>query len=367
MYLFKRLIAFVSGMRVSLQINLLLSLLFCSVLFSGYIAINQLRIFSTDAISINNFGIIRGSIQRISKQELNGVDTQQLIKKVAKLIESEKSGKFLNSPHISEIYKNKFNQEIKQLENTWDELKRLIYKSKKNKKFKDAVFHQSEMCWEHANKVVYSAQKISEIKHNNYKSMLVKIMFFVGFFILGIIVLVYKIVHKRLEVDAITDPLTKLYNRSYFDKILLQQGQLSSRYHSTFSLLLIDVDFFKNVNDDFGHQKGDTVLVLLAQLLLNNSREHDYIFRFGGEEFALILPHTEQANAVMLAEKYRKLISEHDFGLGRGLTVSIGVSQFAKDESKESLFRRVDSALYQAKSQGRNIVVSEAHQYTLNL
>ncbi len=362
MYLLKRLIASISGIRVSLQINFLLVLLFCSVLISGYIAINQLRIFSIDAVTINNFGIIRGSIQRISKQELAGLSAERLITRVDKLIVEEKSAKFLNTPHISKIYKKKFNQEIKQLENSWNELKRLIYQKGKNQKLKDTLYYQSEICWDHANKVVYSAQKISEKKYKNYKKILIKIILFVGLFILGIIVLVYKIVHKRLEVDAITDPLTKLYNRSYFDKTLLKQRRLSSRYLSTFSLLLIDVDFFKNVNDDFGHQKGDAILIMLAQLLLKNSREHDYIFRYGGEEFALILPHTEQANAEIMAEKYRKLVSENDFGLNRELTVSIGVSQFAKDESIESLIRRVDSALYQAKSQGRNKVVSNVHQ-----
>lgn len=362
MYLLKRLIAFVPGMRVSLQINFLLVLLFCSVLFSGYIAISQLKSFSNDAVTINNFGIIRGSIQRISKQELAGVETERLIARVDKLIVKEKSAKFLTTLHISEIYKKKFNQEIKQLEISWKELKLLINQKGNNQKLKDTLYYQSEICWDHANKVVYSAQKISEKKYESYKKVLVKIILFVGLFILGIILLVYKIVHKRLEVDAITDTLTKLYNRSYFDKTLSKQRRLSSRYLSTFSLLLIDVDFFKNVNDDFGHQKGDTILIMLAQLLLKNSREHDYIFRYGGEEFALILPHTEQANAEIMAEKYRKLVSENDFGLNRELTVSIGVSQFAKDESIESLIRRVDSALYQAKSQGRNKVVSKVHQ-----
>lgn len=367
MHLFKSMIASVSGMRVSLQINLLLLLLFCSVLLSGYIAINLLKIFNDDAVTINNLGIIRGSIQRISKQELNGVDTAQLIQRIDNLLETEKSGKFIYTSQVSEIDENRFNQEIKDIESAWGELKQLVLQHRKNNKFKDALFQHSEKCWDYANKVVFSAQKISEKKHNYYKSILINIMLVVSFFILAIIAVVYKVVHKRLELDAITDPLTKLFNRCYFDKILSKQRSLSIRHNAAFSLLLLDVDYFKNVNDDFGHQKGDTVLSLLAKLLLKNSREHDYICRFGGEEFALILPHTEQNDAVMLAEKYRKLISEYDFGLSRQLTVSIGVSQFASDESIESLFRRVDSALYQAKSQGRNKVVSEVHQYMLDL
>lgn len=367
MYIFKKTIASVSGMRVSLQINLLLLLLFCSVLLSGYVAINQLKIFNDDAVSINNLGIIRGSIQRISKQELNGINTAQLIKKVDTLIETEKQGKFVYTSKVTDVDKDRFSREIRQLEYIWGELKQFIFQHRKNNELKDALFQHSEKCWEHANKVVFSAQKISETKHNYYKNILIDIMLVVSLFILAIIAVVYKIVHKRLEVDAVTDPLTKLFNRSYFDRILLKQRSLSLRHNATFSLLLLDVDYFKDVNDKFGHQKGDTVLSLLANLLLNNSREHDYVCRFGGEEFALVLPYTEQSDAVLLADKYRKLISEYDFGLNRQLTVSIGVSQFAGDESIESLFRRVDSALYQAKSQGRNKVVSEVHQYMLDL
>lgn len=358
-YKFKKMISALLDMQISLKINFLLMLLFGSVLVSGYISINQLRVFNNDAVTINNFGIIRGSIQRVSKLSLISNDNEQFIKDIDRLIGIEKSGDFLSVSNISSEDEMIFRKEIKSLEESWGQLKKIIYKpSERNSKFLEQVHQVSEICWENANKVVFRAQKISEAKLTNYREMLFKILVLLGVFILIIIALVYIVIHQKLEVEVITDSLTKIFNRNYFDKILAKNRSLSLRYNSTFSLLIVDVDYFKSVNDDFGHQKGDAILISLSELLLNNSRENDYVFRIGGEEFALILPHITNKSAEKLAEKYRKQISQYDFKLGRKLTVSIGVSEYAKDESVEALFRRVDNALFQAKSHGRNKVIS---------
>lgn len=151
--------------------------------------------------------------------------------------------------------------------------------------------------------------------------------------------------------------MTKLFNRKYFEQVINQQISICQRYHSTLSLIILDLDNFKKVNDEFGHQKGDEVLILFSELLLKNIRNVDFAFRIGGEEFAIIAPHTNFKQATRLAEKYRKFISEADFNLGRPLTSSLGVTDYSENSTNETIFKCADKALYQAKSEGRNTVV----------
>lgn len=342
--------------NLALKINILLFILLCGVVVSGYISIDQLRIFKGDALTINNWGIVRGSIQRISKLELTKIHTAQLIKNVDKILIAEKNGDFIKQFYSSSLLKKKMKNDIDRLEKSWEDLKILFTKYRSNQSYKGELIRQSEKCWINANNVVFDAQELSEEKQKKYKDNLFTLIIFVIIFILGIIYTVYIIVHKNLEVNVITDALTQLFNRDYFDRILHKQEKYCTRNKSTFSLLLCDVDFFKRINDEFGHQQGDRVLIQLSRLLKNNSREYDYIFRYGGEEFALVLPQTTLAQAMEVAEKYRNLVAKEDFGLGKSLTVSTGVSEFSQDENVEHLFKRTDNALYQAKSSGRNKV-----------
>ena len=356
----------ISSMNISLKINLLLLILFGGVLLAGYTSILQLQTFHNDALSINNLGIVRGSIQRITKNELNFINSDWNIRKVDTILTQEKIQYQTKNIDIPNEELKTILQQFYHLESAWLDLKKqyVVYRSSKINS--DKIIEKSEICWEKANKVVYSAQKMSEIKHEHYKQRVITILTAVSVFILGIIYLVYKIVHKNLEVGIITDPMTNLFNRNHFNEILQKQITLNSRYSSPFSLILCDVDFFKDINDEFGHQQGDKVLVHLASLLQNNARENDYVFRIGGEEFALIFPHTNQKQAAIIADKFRQLVSEVNFGLNKKITISIGVCECSTDEGAEALFRRADNALYQAKSSGRNKVVSEPYQHIID-
>ena len=345
-------------MRVSFQIILLLFVLFSSVLTGGYLAIDQLKIFKHDAFVINNLGIIRGSIQRITKTELNNSNSDDLITQLDRVIDRVKFRYAVDIVSTYHIKQKNINEIIRHLEGEWIILKQLYYKHRKNQVYTSKIIQQSELCWNKANRAVSVAQEISEQKLGNYKEQIVSILFGISIFILAIISLVYKIVHENLEVDVITDPMTKLYNRNYLDKVLHKQELLSKRYNSYFSLILCDIDFFKEVNDDFGHPVGDKVLILLSQLLNDNARKVDYVFRLGGEEFAIIVPQSNLEQSTIMAEKYRAVVSETDFDIGRKLTISIGVSQFSLNETSENLFKRADIALYEAKSSGRNRVIS---------
>lgn len=164
----------------------------------------------------------------------------------------------------------------------------------------------------------------------------------------------------QLQQMAITDGLTGLYNYSYFRKILRQEVLRSLRYGQPVSLLMMDIDFFKMYNDQFGHLKGDQILRQFALLLCKNIRQTDFLARYGGEEFALILPSTDKESAHIVGEKLRKLVENAKFPLSEKLpfgrvTISIGVANVPQDvKEDERLIQLADQALYRAKREGRN-------------
>lgn len=162
----------------------------------------------------------------------------------------------------------------------------------------------------------------------------------------------------QLEHLSQTDALTEVGNRLYFNRNLDKEIQRSHRYHSDLSLLMFDVDFFKKVNDNYGHDVGDKVLIELARRIKSLLRETDIFCRFGGEEFAIIMPETGGEEAQNTAERLRKVIEEvSQAEFPTRLTISFGVGQLTKWDSEKSLLKRVDDALYRAKELGRNRVV----------
>lgn len=161
----------------------------------------------------------------------------------------------------------------------------------------------------------------------------------------------------ELEYAASRDPLTSLWNRRHFQVVLEKVHEQKRRHDVDFSLLILDIDHFKSINDRFGHDKGDEVLVLLARTLKNMVRETDAVCRWGGEEFIILLPQTDISNATHLAECIRASVTKMQIPEISHVTVSIGAAQYQLEETKESLLKRADAALYQAKASGRNKVV----------
>lgn len=158
-----------------------------------------------------------------------------------------------------------------------------------------------------------------------------------------------------------TDPLTHLCNRRCLMETLEKELKRSARSHSPLSLIMVDIDHFKRVNDTFGHQQGDVVLVEMSKVLLEHLREYDMAARFGGEEFSLVLPETELLPAVQVAERLRHSATQLSFApplQDLKLTISLGVATFpnGKVRGVDDLIREADEALYQAKRQGRNQV-----------
>ena len=152
--------------------------------------------------------------------------------------------------------------------------------------------------------------------------------------------------------QALTDTLTRLPNRRAFELALTRELSRAERYGTPFSLVLVDLDRFKQINDTLGHDHGDEVLRRVARFLVEGVRREDVVARWGGEEFALLLPSTRASDALRLAERLRQALEDLDLGV----TASFGVAEYLPGESEEALFRRADQALYRAKERGRNRV-----------
>lgn len=165
--------------------------------------------------------------------------------------------------------------------------------------------------------------------------------------------------YKKIELLSITDKLTQLYNRTKIDQLLADELKRAERYAEGFSVILIDLDHFKSVNDNHGHQVGDSVLQELSRLLRDSVRETDYVGRWGGEEFIVISPNAEIATAMQVAEKLRKAIDEYSFSVVGHKTASFGVASHRAGDDADSMTRRADEFLYIAKEEGRNRVVGE--------
>ena len=165
----------------------------------------------------------------------------------------------------------------------------------------------------------------------------------------------------RQYMLATTDGLTELYNHRYFKEQMRQMIDSSTRYGTQFSLIILDIDFFKKFNDTFGHQAGDAVLKQVAQTLKRNVRASDIVCRYGGEEMSIILSNTNYDIALSTAKKICKRVSSRTFKLPKGketfVTISLGVSTFPQDGiSVEEIIEAADTRLYHAKNTGRNKV-----------
>ena len=155
------------------------------------------------------------------------------------------------------------------------------------------------------------------------------------------------------------DYLTGCYNRAFFEKRAKEELERATRYQKPLSLLMLDLDYFKKVNDTYGHMAGDGVLKQVTATINDILRSSDVFGRFGGEEFVMLSPETTVEGAVNVAEKIRSAIENTVCPMAGKITVSIGVVERTADDSLDDLYRRVDQQLYRAKTSGRNRVVAD--------
>jgi len=167
--------------------------------------------------------------------------------------------------------------------------------------------------------------------------------------------------NKLLENLAITDGLTGVYNYRFFYQKLKEEFERAKRYETPLACIMMDLDFFKNINDKYGHMVGDTVLIELATKITENIRKNDVFARYGGEEFVLLLPHTSENGAYNEAERIRKAVENFHFShVEEGeVKISLGISNYPADyiNTPDDLLKCADTALYKAKKSGRNRTV----------
>lgn len=178
----------------------------------------------------------------------------------------------------------------------------------------------------------------------------------------GAAILENTMLYEKLANEAITDSITGVFNHRYFKIQLQREIKRSKRYSYPLSLIMIDIDYFKKYNDTYGHLMGDLTLKLIAEVLKDNIRTSDILCRYGGDEFVIILPHTNLLSAMNVAEKLRKTVE--NYNLYRGgpnkskkqihLTISLGISAYRDGDTAEELIKQADQALYRAKKSGRN-------------
>jgi len=197
----------------------------------------------------------------------------------------------------------------------------------------------------------------------HYLTMRITVRFAVSLFLTIVMVNVIQDIIRELErrllEQAITDPLTGAFNRRHMGRRLAEVLQPGAR-PSPSSLLLVDVDHFKRINDELGHEAGDAVLKGIVDVIRSRSRKTDQLFRMGGEEFVLLLPETAESDAVAIADDIRQAIAAATLISGHPVTASIGVGVAEPQDSVESWIKGTDAAMYVAKEAGRNRVARRA-------
>ncbi len=343
--------------RISTKLVAITLLLLFGAVVNAWMAFAIEDGLTNDAYILNHSGIVRGSIQRAVKLVLAGEPTQALENKITGLIQGflRQEGKLrLNGGN------GEFPRAYGRLETEWYHLRKLMadYREAPTPELHARMIEASETCWRLADDIVAYAQQVSEGRLNRF-AYLIGLALTDIFLFLVILWMVRTYIRGELEVMAQTDPLTGAWNRRSFEVIFETQQQIARREQRPLSLILIDIDRFKRINDQHGHQCGDEVLRSVANLLIRQLRKVDAVCRIGGEEFVVILSATGFEQALELAEKLRQQLEATRMS-ELTVTASFGVSTYRDGDSLRTLLSRADHALYRAKEAGRNRVEGEA-------
>ncbi len=317
----------------------------CFIAINLFFVQQYIRLVKNDAENINSFGIIRGSIQRYVKLEIADAENQKVEATINLLLEQ---------------YGNKNITYLKDIGEKWSIIKEtaLQYRENPSSENREFLLRTSEEIWGITDQAVLINQYIAE---NNITRLTLPLIFLALGFLVGLALLyiVKKYVYDNLEKFALYDLLTDIYSRRYFFEYINKEISRANRKEYEFSVIMFDIDHFKNVNDTYGHAKGDYVLKTIAKIVKDTIRNTDILSRIGGEEFTIILPETKIEQATAMAERVRQAIENYIFDTVGNLTISLGVTSNKPDDNSDKIFKRVDSAMYLAKNSGRNRVCVE--------
>ena len=329
-------------------------LLFLALTFSVLTIMMSVLVFiSANALSkhseqMNQSGFVRGSAQRAVKLELVGANTEEIDTQLAHITQS--------IVHYMRAARDPVvKARVKELYLVWEELVADLrsYRVRPSVELADDLLLSSEQVWQMSEAVTQLGINRNAERWNTF-DVLFLLLLANACCIAGLFWFTWSNIRGRLENQALTDSLCGVGSRRGFDAELDRQWHLHERYREPFSLLLIDIDHFKNINDAYGHAIGDRVLKQLAELVNYSTRSTDQVFRVGGEEFAVLAPHTSKSAAHQMAENLRTEIADAEFVEVGHVSVSIGIAEAAESASAKTLYMAADKAMYHVKRTGRN-------------
>ena len=300
--------------------------------------------FTNNTIIVNKLGQIRGLFQRYVKLKLVNLNNNLILKK------TDQNFVFLDTyfKNKSVIIEPKIKSLYSQTKNLWEKLK---LTSNKNELIKI-----SENLWEISNELTSLVAHTFEKKQEKCIRKVLLLNTLLALIVITMSIIIYFTIKKGLEKDKITDPLTKLYNRRYFNEKIEDLIRYYNKHKEPFSAIFIDIDHFKKINDIYGHQKGDEILKETAHIIKKSIRKSDLAFRYGGEEIVVLLPKTNIKIAYSIAKRLKEKIKTIKLDDSKYVTASMGVGEY-KGENLKEFIEKVDFALYKAKEEGRDKII----------
>ena len=308
------------------------------------LSLNVKKHFTNNTIIINRLGQIRGLSQRYTKLKLVNVENSLIIKKI------DKNFKFLDTD-----FKNKKLMSEPKINFLYTQIK-VLWKKLELASNKDDLIKISENLWKISNELTSSVANIFKKREEKCIRRVLILNTLLAFIVITMSIIIYFTIKKGLEKDKIIDPLTGLYNRRYFNEKIEYFIEYYNRYKEPFSVIFIDIDHFKKVNDIYGHQKGDEILQKISSLIKKDIRNSDLAFRYGGEEIVVLLPKTDLKTAYSISKRLKEKIKTIKLDESKHITASMGVGEY-KGETLKEFIEKVDFALYKAKEEGRDKIV----------
>ena len=332
--------------------------------FPLVIASRYEQIFINDIASIldEKLGVQKGyaysELLRMRYPNINLIDVNSLEEGLELVSNNQLSGMIGSLPRIAYVFKSRYMGKLK-ISGKLDDIRQIGVGVRNDEPLLVGIFNKAIASIDKKERTKITSQWMTTRYElgTDYKMLITALLILSCLFLFFLFhYLQLRKYNRRLEHLAVTDKLTNISNRIKLDQQLEKVLSMAKRYQRPFSIILMDMDYFKAINDNHGHLVGDYVLQTTAQLLKKNIRIVDTVGRWGGEEFLIICPEQTVGGTKLKAEKIRKLIANYPYKHISNLSCSIGVSSYQPLDTRDTIIKRADDALYLAKNKGRNCV-----------